>query len=144
MPCARCMFAPMLCIVATDSYKIDHHIGEQLIESQTQNPISTARTHTNEHTHTRIRVFTTIRSCPALRSLHSSFVGRTSDNRQYNFFYSFSFSCFTSHLRADIRVSLSLWRREFEVILILVTSIHSYLVVVHKQRNGDVLDLGGH
>lgn len=31
-----CMFAPMLCIVATDSYKIDHHIGEQLIERQTK------------------------------------------------------------------------------------------------------------
>lgn len=58
--CARCMFAPMLCIVATDSYKIDHHIGEQLIESQTQNPYKLHSQHTRP-----------------FAKLHSSFVQST-------------------------------------------------------------------
>lgn len=78
MPCARCMFAPMLCIVATDSYKIDHHIGEQLIESQTHKTPYPLRARTRA----RMRFHDHSQSSTALRRLHSSFVRTTSDNRQ--------------------------------------------------------------
>lgn len=104
------MFAPMLCIVATDSYKIDHHIGEQLIESQTQNPY----THTDsEHTHMRVR---SSQNSIHVSSTHTHRHTR-SDNRQRNRRYhgyvrNFFFSLDRSVIRYFI-LSFSLSRFHF-------------------------------